>query len=296
MEGSPTSSSFLDEDLLSFFDGIPSSNMIRLSTSDGLTSESLVHALKSVNYNDPTEFEMPSLYGTQSEFNPGFNFDQSQPLPLSSIPSSAIQNIENQSVIINALPADVKVKQEPYFQSEEVAVKKTDQKKSAARPTKKQKQEVVQVDGKQFIKQFKGMTSDELINYRQNHNLSNTQEKELKSHTRKIKNRESAIQSRQRRKAHQDELEDKMKHLAVENKHLEKEVIKLEAQNEILKKELREFQQMVQQIPGLASLYALYKTQALISDPVAVAFTAACATTAAWALKGSSTELMAVKN
>jgi len=196
MEGSPTSSSFLDEDLLSFFDGIPSSNMIRLSTSDGLTSESLVHALKSVNYNDPTEFEMPSLYGTQSEFNPGFNFDQSQPLPLSSIPSSAIQNIENQSVIINALPADVKVKQEPYFQSEEVAVKKTDQKKSAARPTKKQKQEVVQVDGKQFIKQFKGMTSDELINYRQNHNLSNTQEKELKSHTRKIKNRESAIQSR----------------------------------------------------------------------------------------------------
>jgi len=141
------------------------------------------------------------------------------------------------------------------------------------------------------------MTSDELINYRQNHNLSNTQEKELKSHTRKIKNRESAIQSRQRRKAHQDELEDKMKLLAVENKHLEKEVIKLEAQNEILKKELREFQQMVQQIPGLASLYALYKAQSLLSDPVAVAFTAACATTAAWALKGNNpSEMITIKN
>eukprot|EP01088_Endostelium_zonatum_P003423 TRINITY_DN14633_c0_g1_i1.p1 TRINITY_DN14633_c0_g1~~TRINITY_DN14633_c0_g1_i1.p1 ORF type:complete len:296 (-),score=74.26 TRINITY_DN14633_c0_g1_i1:186-1073(-) len=295
MEGSPRSNSFLDEDLLSFFDGIPSSNMIRLSTSDGLTSESLVHALKSVNYNEPTEFEMPSLYGSsQNEFNT--TFDQSHSQVIHNV-TSAPHNLENQSVVINALPADVKVKQEPYFQpEEEVAVKKTEQKKTNARPTKKQKQEVVEVDGKQFIKQFKGMTSDELINYRQNHNLSNTQEKELKSHTRKIKNRESAIQSRQRRKAHQDELEDKMKHLAVENKHLEKEVIKLEAQNEILKKELREFQQMVQQIPGLASLYSLYKTQPLISDPVAVAFTAACATTAAWALKGNSSEFMAVKN
>jgi len=120
----------------------------------------------------------------------------------------------------------------------------------STRPKKRQK-----VDESDFLKQLKGLTSDQLIKFRKSHDLTDVQERELKVHTRKIKNRESAIQSRQRRKAHQDELEEKMKRLTSENKQLEKRVIRLEAQSDILKKEYMDFQKMISSSSGLNLLW-----------------------------------------
>lgn len=122
--------------------------------------------------------------------------------------------------------------------------------KQSKRPPKKQKVE------SEFIRSLHGLTSDQLVEYEQTHNLTPDQQRELKNWTRKIRNRESALLSRQRKKTYQEELEQRIEYLKKENSRLERETIKLEAQNSVLKSEFLEFQKMISSSTFLSKMFS----------------------------------------
>lgn len=122
--------------------------------------------------------------------------------------------------------------------------------KQNKRPLKKQKVE------SEFIRSLQGLTSDQLIEYEQTHSLNAVQQRELKNWIRKIKNRESALFSRQRKKSYQEELEQRIEFLKKENARLERETLKLEAQNSVLKSEFVEFQKMISSSTFLSKMFS----------------------------------------
>eukprot|EP01089_Gocevia_fonbrunei_P022311 TRINITY_DN8988_c0_g1_i1.p1 TRINITY_DN8988_c0_g1~~TRINITY_DN8988_c0_g1_i1.p1 ORF type:complete len:361 (-),score=64.78 TRINITY_DN8988_c0_g1_i1:215-1297(-) len=272
---SSSSSLLLDEDILSFFYdeepllSSPDQNKLRLSSA---TLEELNLAINSENNSNETITDLPPLFPTLDDISLSpLIQDNETPLDLSPplIPHHTPTHLPIPGIVIkeepNPLPEikpSINITKPTTKTATKTATKSAPKtapttkkrtapatKKPSKRPRKKQKVE------SDFIGSLEGMTSDELILYRKSHSLTSGQERELKNHTRKIKNRESAILSRQRRKAYQDELEDKMKQLEVDNKDLEKQLLKLEAQNEVLKSEFLEFQKMISNSTGLSNLF-----------------------------------------
>lgn len=117
-------------------------------------------------------------------------------------------------------------------------------KKRNPRVPKKQK---VEETTSTFIQTLKGLNSAELEAYASTHALTSQQQAELKEWIRKIKNRESASNSRKNRKNHQQILESQLEYLDTNNTRLQEEIKELEIENRVLRNELVQFRTLIEQ-------------------------------------------------
>jgi len=132
--------------------------------------------------------------------------------------------------------------------------RKSSQKKKNPRASKKLRTEP---QPSNFIESLRGMNSTQLEHYAETQPLTEAQHVELKEWIRKIKNRESASQSRQNRKNHQQELEGKIEALDTSNSRLREQITELQIENRVLLKELEDFKGLVER-SNLGQAFALY--------------------------------------
>jgi len=133
-------------------------------------------------------------------------------------------------------------KKKKQVKVEDEKKKRNSKKAQDARPGKKQK-----VDNlTPFIRSLKGMDSMQLEEYASTRSLTAQQQAELKDWIRKIKNRESASNSRKNRKSHQQILEARLEDLDIRNEELQEEIKELEIENRVLRGELTQFRALIE--------------------------------------------------
>jgi len=136
-----------------------------------------------------------------------------------------------------------KKKKKKSTRSRAATKRKPSTRKNNKRATKKQK-----VEGEtSFLASLRGLSSEELEKIAETRVLTPKEQHELKTFTRMIKNRESAQLSRERRKIYQETLERAFDVENARHSTLKQQILELEAENKVLKREFLQFKTLVEQ-------------------------------------------------
>lgn len=255
---------FLSDDLV--LDQLP---MIATTSSEDSSSSSFFETLS------PEEDILVSStpYETSPDHSPNFLGQENQPLTLEE--QATFQELVNelysygsnaadpqafaQALMTPQVPAEYIL--EPSSPEENSADGSASKKRKRVRKRTKKEEGPVQPTAVSLPREkLLVISSKEMQQYveelRRTRDLTQEEEKDLKRQKRLIKNRESALASRTRKKAHVEELQQQISEIQNEKKELADSVSALSGENEQLKQQVVHLQNIVRKTSFLAELWS----------------------------------------